>query len=267
MRLKSLPLFLLLALFFVACSTPKDVTYFQGIEKLTPQQIEQMNQTYSSRIYEDDLLTITVTGWDPTVMTPFNPPVYAYATQGETGANSSQQLHTYLVGQDGTINFPILGQVKASGLSKSDLAENIRQEIAKYVKDPIVNVQIVNYKVTLLGEVSRPGAVTVKNDRLSILDALGQVGDLTINAERTNILVIRDNNGQKEMGRLDITQPEIFASPYYYLRQNDVVYVEPNKAKKKNARYSQAQQYNITVISSILSAISVVTSVIVAIAK
>ena len=118
-----------------------------------------------------------------------------------------------------------------------------------------------------MGEVSRPGAISVKNDRLSILDAIGQVGDLTINANRKNVLVIRDNNGQKEFGRLDMTDPAIFTSPYYYLRQNDVVYVEPNEAKKKNARYSQAEQYSITVFTSILSAISVITTVVLAITK
>lgn len=267
MRLRSLPVFLLLALFLGACSAPKDVAYFQGMDTLTPQQIEQMNQTYSSRIYTDDMLTITVTAWDPTVVTPFNPPTYAVGTQGETGVYAAQQLQTYLVEQDGMINFPVLGRVKAAGLSKNELADQLRQGISKYVKDPIVNVQIVNYKVTVLGEVMRPGAIPVKNDRISILDALGQVGDLTINAERTNILVIRDNDGKKEMGRLDITQPEIFASPYYYLRQNDVVYVEPNKAKKKNARYSQAQQYSITIVSAILSAASIIANVIIASTK
>ena len=116
-----------------------------------------------------------------------------------------------------------------------------------------------------MGEVARPGVVSIRNDRVSILDVLGLVGDLTINANRKNILVIRDKEGQKAFGRLDITDPAIFTSPYFYLQQNDVVYVEPNKAKKRNARYSAAQQYTITVFSSILSAISVITTVILAI--
>lgn len=119
----------------------------------------------------------------------------------------------------------------------------------------------------MMGEIARPGAVTVSNDRLTILEAIGRVGDCTINANRTNVLVIRDNNGQKEFGRIDLTNPSVFSSPYYYLRQNDVVYVEPNDAKKRNAKYSQAQQYSITVFSSILSAVSVITTVILAITK
>ena len=263
--------FIAIAIFFTllvtACSVPKDVTYFQGVDNLTTEQLEQMSQTCSTKICPDDLLTITVTGWDPTVLTPFNPPVYSFVAEGEDKIQKSDQLQTYLVYKDGTINFPILGKVQAAGFSKQELAENLRVAIDKYVKDVNVNVQIVNFKVTLMGEVTRPGTVAIKNDRVSILDVLGLVGDLTINANRKNVLVIRDKDGKKEFGRIDMTDPAIFTSPYFYLRQNDVVYVEPNKAKKKNARYSQAQQYSITVFSSILSAISVITTVILAITK
>ena len=136
-----------------------------------------------------------------------------------------------------------------------------------YVADALVNIQIINYKVTILGEVARPGRLTVPNERISILDALGSVGDLSINANRKNILVVRENHGKKEFARLDITRPDIFTSPYFYLQQNDLVYVEPNNAKKRNSRYSTAQQYSVTVFSSVLSAISVITTVILAITK
>ena len=267
MRVKLVSVVALFVLLLGACSVPKDVVYFQGVDALTPEQVSKMNQAYTSKICPDDLLTITVTAWDPTVVTPFNPPVYAYATQGETTTVSSGQLRTYLVDQEGDINFPVLGKIHVAGLTKQQLSDKMQEMISPYVKDALVNVQIVNYKVTMMGEVSRPGAISLKNDRLSILDAIGQVGDLTINANRKNILVIRDNNGEKEFARLDITEPDIFTSPYYYLQQNDVVYVEPNNAKKRNARYSQAQQYSITVFSSILSAVSVITTVILAITK
>lgn len=263
MRAKFFTFFLCLLL-FGACSVPKDVAYFQGVDNLTTAQIEQMNQTYISQITQDDVLTITVTAWDPSVVTPFNPPTYAYAAQGETYVNSAPQLSTYLVDKDGYINFPVLGKTKAAGYSKQEFNALMQEKISKYVKDPIVNTQIVNYKVTLMGEIARPGAITVRNDRLSIIDAIGQSGDLTINANRKNILVMRDNNGKKEFGRIDITDPALFASPYYYLRQNDVVYVEPNNAKKRNANYSQAQQYNLTIFSTILSTVSVISSIIIA---
>ena len=153
------------------------------------------------------------------------------------------------------------------GLTKEQLSDKLQKDISQYIQDPLVKVQIVNYKITVMGEVNRPSTISVKNDRISILDAIGQSGDLTINANRKNILLISDINGQKEFARLDLTDPGVFASPYYYLKQNDVVYVEPNSAKKRNARYSQAQQYTITVFSSVLSAISVITTVILAITK
>lgn len=248
-----------------ACSAPKDVVYFQGVDALTPEQKALMNQTYSTRIVPDDMLNITVTAWDPTVTTPFNPPTYAYAQQGEQPIYASQALYTYLVDKEGNINFPVLGKIYVQGLTKQELSEKLQKDISKYVTDPLVNVQITNFKVTMMGEVNRPGALTVRNDRLSVLDAIGQVGDLTINANRKNILIIRDNNGTKEFARVDMTDPELLASPYFYLRQNDVVYVEPNSAKRKNARYSQAQQYSVTVFSSVISAVSIITSMVITI--
>ena len=153
--------------------------------------------------------------------------------------------------------------MKAGGLTREELSDLLESEISKYVKDPLVSVQITNFKVTVIGEVAKPGTLNVTSDRISILDAIGQAGDLTINANRTNVLVVREENGEKKFGRIDLTETETFASPYYYLRQNDIVYVEPNDAKKRNYRYSQAQQYNVTFFSTILSAISVITSMVV----
>ncbi|MDR1980525.1 MAG: polysaccharide export protein [Tannerellaceae bacterium] len=263
MNVKLLLLSFLLLILSGACSTPKDIAYFQGIDTLSVEQLNRMHQAYSSQICLDDMLTITVTAWDPSVVTPFNPPVYAVATPGESLMQQSTQLHTYLVDSDGNINFPVLGKVRAAGLSKQELVNKLQREISNYVEDAMVSVQIVNYKVTVLGEVLTPGTIEVKNDRISILDALGQAGDLTINADRKNLLIVRDNNGRLEYAHVDLTNPDLFASPFYYLRQNDVIYVEPNKAKKKNSRYSQAEQYNITVFSTVLSAISLITSLVI----
>jgi polysaccharide export outer membrane protein len=256
-----------LILFLTSCGTPKDVLYFQGIDSLTTEQIARMNQTYTSRICPDDLLTINVAGWDPTVVTPFNPPLLAFASQGEVTVTAADQLHTYLVDPDGYITFPVLGRVQAAGKSKQELIAYLEEEIERYVKNPMVNVQIINYKVTLMGEIARPGSITLRNDRLSILDAIGQQGDLTINANRKNILIVRDNNGQKEFGRLDITDPAIFASPYFYLRQNDIVYIEPNKFKQRNYNVTQSQTFTVSIVSTLLTTISVITTVLVAVLK
>ncbi|MDR0995871.1 MAG: polysaccharide biosynthesis/export family protein [Tannerella sp.] len=256
-------------LLLASCGTPKNVLYFQGMDKLSDAQLAKMNQTYTSRICPDDLLAITVTAWDPTVVTPFNPPAWSYtAVQGDAGtAATAPQLHTYPVDNEGYIVFPVIGRIHVAGLSQQGLEEDLRQKIAHYVKDALVNVQIVNYKVTVLGEVSRPGVQTVRNERLTVLEAIGQAGDLTINANRTDILVIREENGKKEHGYINLTDPKLFASPYYYLRQNDVVYVSPNKAKQKNARYSSGESFTLSIITAIISGLSTVTAIILAIAK
>ncbi len=264
MRIKLVSASVMLICLLVSCSTPKDVLYFQGLESMTKEQLAQMDQSYDSRIALNDLLTITVSAWDPTVVTPFNPPTTYHTTPGEQEITAAEYRPTYLVNSDGTINFPVLGKVQAAGLSKQELSDNLQKQISHYVKDAIVNIQIVNYRVTFMGEVARPGGLTIKNEKLSIIEAIGQMGDLTINANRTNILIIRDNNGEKEYGRVDITDPAIFASPYYYLRQNDIVYIEPNKAKQKNARYSQGQQFTISIFSAVISALSLVSTIVLA---
>lgn len=264
MRVKLLFL-LLFVLGLGACSTPKDVLYLQGAESLTPEQIDRMSRDFALRIGVDDLLAISVTAADPTVTTPFNPPVFSYAKPGEEPTISSQSMYTYLVDAEGDINFPVLGKIHVAGLTKQQLSYELQEKLSQYIDHPLVNVQITNFRVTVLGEVNRPGAFSIKNDRISILDALGNVGDLAITANRKNILVIRESNGKKEFARLDITDPAIFTSPYFYLRQNDVIYVEPNHAKQRNSRFSQSKQYNITVFSSIISAISVISSMVVTI--
>jgi Periplasmic protein involved in polysaccharide export len=266
--MKYKPVFVLcISMLLFSCKTPKDVTYLQGIDMLTKEQLASMNQTYSATICEDDLLTIMVTGQNPQVVAPFNPPTFSFTAQGETGINSQQQIQTYLVDKDGKINFPVLGIVQAAGLSKHDLSMYLQDEIGKYVKDVMVNIQIVNYKISVLGEVTRPGTISVRNDRISILDAIAQSGDLTINGNRKNILITRNNNGTPEIGRIDLTDPAVFVSPYYYLQQNDVIYVEPNIAKKRNANYSSAQQYTLTIVSTIMTGVSVVSTIILAISR
>ena len=262
-----LVLFVCVLSLLVSCKVPKDVTYFQGIDSLSPERMKTMVQEYSTTICDDDLLTITVTAWDPVAVTPFNPPPFAYLIPGETDIAAAQQLHTYLVDNDGYINFPVIGRMKASGLSKRELSDNLQKEIALFVKEPIVDIQIVNFRITLMGEVARIGRYTIPNNRISIIDAIGQAGDLTINANRKNILIIRTNDNVPEYGRVDLTDPAIFTSPYYYLKQNDIVYVEPNNAKKRNANYSSAQQYSITVFSAILSTVSLITTSVIALTK
>ncbi len=259
-------LFAVLCGLVCACKAPKDVVYFQGIDELTPERLAEMGQTYTIKIANDDLLSINVTAWDPAAVTPFNPPVYAYPTvvQGEQQIMASQNLYTYLVDGEGNINFPVLGKVHAAGLTRQELANSLEEKITKYVENPLVNVQLLNFKITLMGDIARPGSYTIKNDRVSILDAIGLGGDLQLTANRKNILVIRDNDGVKETHRLDITDPAIFASPYFYLKQNDIVYVEPIKIKQRS-RTSSDRSFTISVLTSLISSVSIITSMVITI--
>lgn len=249
-----------------ACSTPKDVVYFQGVDTLTPEQLSQMSQTYSTKITDDDLLSITVAAWDPASVTPFNPPVFAYSTEGDQPLLASQSMYTYLVDKDGDINFPILGKIHVAGLTRRELADKMEQMISKYVENPLVNIQLLNFKVTMMGEFNRPGSYTVKNDRVTILDVIGMAGDLPLTANRKNLLIIRENDGKKEIHRLDITDPAIFASPCFYLKQNDVVYAEPIRTKVR-ARTNSDRQFTISLFTTILSSVSVIVAMVLSLKK
>ena len=259
MKTKTLiPAFSLLML--MSCkTTTNNITYFQDLDNQMPTITEQ-SVNYTPRIAPDDQLSITVSGTDPNAVAAFNMPLASYLAPGETNVTSTPVLHTYLVNSRGEIDFPVLGKIQVANMTRSELTDMMTEKISAYVKSPIVTIQIRNFKVSVLGEVNKPGTVNVPNERLSVLDALGMAGDLTIYGNRTNVLLIRDNNGQKEYHRFDLTSSETLTSPYYYLQQNDVLYVEPNKARKGNAKYSQSGQFNVSLASTIISALSVLAS-------
>lgn len=259
MKIKTLiPVFLLLML--MSCKTTTNtITYFQDLDNQMPAVTEQ-SVNYTPRIAPDDQLSITVSGTDPNAVAAFNMPLASYLAPGETNVTSTPVLHTYLVNSRGEIDFPVLGKLQVANMTRSELTDMLTEKISAYVKSPIVTIQIRNFKVSVLGEVNKPGTVNVPNERLSVLDALGMAGDLTIYGNRANVLLIRDNNGRKEYHRFNLTSAEILTSPYYYLQQNDVLYIEPNKARKGNAKYSQSGQFNVSLASTIISALSVLAS-------
>ena len=262
-RMKQLGYYVLTAFLLTACQSYKKVPYLQDAEVVL--YSTQDTQLYDAKIMPKDLLTIVVSCTSPELAVPFNLTVATQNNMALNYATTQPVLQQYLVDNDGNINFPVLGKIHVAGLSKQELCDELQSKLSKYIENPLVNVQITNYRITVMGEVNRPGTFTIKNDRISILDAFGYVGDLAITANRKNILLIRDNDGQKEFVRMDITDPSLFTSPYFYLRQNDVIYVEPNLAKQRNSRFSQSKQYNITVFSSIISAISVISSMVITI--
>lgn len=247
-------------LLLMSCKTTNNtITYFQDLDNQSV-AITSEPANYTPRIVPDDQLSVTVSGTDPNAVAAFNIPLASYLTSGEMNVTSTPVLHTYLVNSCGEIDFPVLGRLQVAGMTRSELTDMMTEKISAYVKSPIVTIQIRNFKVSVLGEVNKPGTVNVPNERLSILDALGMAGDLTIYGSRTNVLLIRDNNGQKEYHRFDLTSSATLTSAYYYLQQNDILYVEPNKARKGNAKYSQNGQFNVSLASTIISALSVLAS-------
>jgi polysaccharide export outer membrane protein len=257
-----------LSFLFCSCRTPKDISYFQGVHNLTEEQRKAMDQAYNPRICIDDVLIINVTSPDRETAAPYNPPPYAYYKPGESEIGISaetQNLYTYLVDEMGYINFPILGRIKLSGFTINEATRMMENLIKEAVPNVLVYIQIANFKVGIFGEVARSNTYTIKSQRVSILDLIALAGNLNINADRKNVLLIRDNDGRKELVKLDLTDPEIFASPYYYLQQNDMVYVEPNEAQKRNALFSNENGYRLSVFTAVVSVISLVASSIITI--
>lgn len=280
MRLKFVSAVLFIIL-MGACSVPKNITYFQEGNDITAEQIAQMKNYIDPMIKVGDVLTIAVSSTDPLAVAPFNLPLVSFVKEGGVVSNSttgnasagskdigaSQAMQTYTVNASGYINFPVLGELKIADMKKQDAIQMIENKIHKYVKDPIVNLNIINYKVTVLGEVSRPGSYSIGTDRVSILDALGYAGDMTIFGDRKNVKVIRDINGVKQIIEYDLTGSDFLVDQNFYLQQNDVVYVEPNDKRKKNSRYSQTEQFTLSVVTAVVSVCSTLTSIILAITK
>ena len=250
-------------LLMASCKTPDKVAYFPNINSVSAIEGASDNN-YETKIVSDDELSIVVSSVDPAAVAAFNLPVVSVQPSEEITLKSTSSLQTYLVNREGNIEFPVLGQIHVAGMTCMQLAELLKTKISVYAKSPIISVKLQNFKISVLGEVAKPGMQKILSERVTVLEAIGAAGDLTIQGQRDNVLLIREVNGKKEFQRLDLTSSEIFSSPYYYLQQNDVVYVEPNKARKGNARYSQSAQFNISLASTIVSAVSVIASLAIA---
>jgi polysaccharide export outer membrane protein len=250
---KTIPLFLILFLF--SCASRKDVVYYQNIDGLQ----NQKSNTYEIKIQPDDLLMIIVSAEDPEIAIPFNLALISTATSGKADAASGQQtIQSYLVDASGYIDFPILGKLKISGLTRSEVLQMLQDKIAVYIKKPIVNLRVMNFKVSVQGEVDSPGTYPVASDRITLIEALTMAKDLTIYGKRDNILIIREIDGVKSYNRVDITKAEFINSPFYYLAQNDVVYVEPNKTKINGAAIGPNTGVIISISSLLITLITLI---------
>jgi polysaccharide export outer membrane protein len=210
-------------------------------------------------IKPDDILSITIQTIDPTTTAAVNQ-VSAMPAVGASSANpTGQQVITgFLVDKNGNVGIPMLGTMKLAGLTTYQARQLVEEKASRFFKEPTVQVRFANYKITVIGEVARPATYTVPNEKVTLLDAIGLAGDLTIYGKRENVLLIRDNGGQKEFARFNLNSSDIFKSEYFYLKQNDVVYVEPGKGKV--AANNAARTQTFAILGSLLSVILVAIS-------
>lgn len=257
MRSRFLFLFVVLISVF-SCKVPENVVYFQNSTDL--EKISSTN-SFTSVFKVDDIVGIMVSAADMDAVRPFNLMQGSSSSLGESGGGSTSSSGsgepTYLIDEKGNVDFPVLGQLKIAGLTRIEAKEMIKEKLKIYINDPIVSVRLKNFKITVMGEVSKPGSYTIPNERVTIIEALGLAGDMTIKGKRENLMVIRENEGVNTYHRVDLTSKSIFKSPVYYLAQNDVLYVEPNDSR---IRESKTRNNTLGVIISIVGVVlSVVT--------
>ena len=245
-----------ISIFFISCGSKQDIVYFQNVDSVgSSKAITQFNPT----IKPDDMLTIVVSALDQDAVKPFNLATITFSGDGQQVNRATQQ--SYLVDANGNIEFPVLGSLKLAGLNRNQATTLLTDLLKEYIVNPIVNIRTVNFKVTILGEVSSPGSFTIPNERITIIEALGLAGDMTIQAERKNVLVVREENGKKTYHRVDMTSEDVFNSPVYYLSQNDVIYVEPNNSRVKSSTVGPNTGATLGVITTLITAAAFVFSV------
>lgn len=244
-----------------SCKSYKDIPYFKNVSDSTyvyKNGVKINTVTYEDiKIQPNDILNITIQTIDPEMNNVMGS-ADANATLLMGNNNEINQAPGYLVDQEGYIELPVAGKIKVGGLTTVQAKEQIRTRALKYYKEPVVNVRIVNFKVTVLGEVTKPGAYLINGEKATILDALGQSGDMTIFGKRGNVLLVREENGKQKMVRFNLNSTDIFESPYFYLRQGDVLYVQPGKGKAAANDAAMVRTY--TIIASTLSLFAIILS-------
>lgn len=249
----------LTAVLLASCSAQKRVWYLQNAQPFTPEQIAENGQI---RIKPLDRLTIMVNSQDPELAVPYNSWTSYNSLSGVpmNSTGNAQSLQVQTVDENGMLDMPILGKIECKGLTRHELSEVIARKLRDgYINDASVNVQFADMKISVIGEVAKPGYYAVTRDRISIFDALSMAGDLTVFGVRTDVAVQRENNGMREIYYLDLTSTEVFNSPAFYLQQNDVIYVKPNKYKAQTGEINQNRSFYLSLVST---AISVATLVI-----
>jgi polysaccharide export outer membrane protein len=212
-----------IGILIASCGSTKDIVYFQDASNY---ETIVSDNTHANTFKVDDVIGINVSTLDPTASIPFN--LFSSA-RGEGSFTQPQQLD-YIIDKNGEIDFPVLGAINIVGLTSEEAKLLLKEKLEPYLKDPIINIRLRNFTVTILGQVNRPGTYQVNGEQITVLEAIGLANDLGIKGKRDNVLVIRDFNGTKVYTRIDLTSKDVLNSPVYYLTQNDVVYVQPNQS-------------------------------------
>ncbi|AWH85142.1 sugar transporter [Flavobacterium album] len=253
--LKKVIVFLTLALLLTSCASSKKILYLNNAGK----EAEFEALKYANIIQPDDNVLITVTADEPTLAAQFNMMYLSLQSSGLNNANNSSALTTYLVDQNGEIDFPGLGKIKLAGLTRVDAEVKIKDLLVKHIANPGVNLRIMNFKVSVLGEVLRPGQIQIGSDRATILEAISMAGDLTIYGKRKEVMIIREKQGVKSINYVDLTDVNLVNSPFYYLSQNDIVYVKPNQTRVNSSVVGPNLTLGISAISLLVTIIALST--------
>lgn len=214
---------------FSSCAPKSNHVYYQNIDEILNNNEKLAN--FETRFQPDDLLMIIVSAEDVEAAAPFNLINTMTSNPNNPAGSGQMQQQLYLIDSKGLIDFPKIGTLKLSGLTRTEAVNLIKEKVQKYINDPIVNLRIMNFKITVQGEVVRPGVHTINSERLTLPEAIALSGDMTIYGKKENVLIIRENNGKKTYNRVDMTKADFINSPYYFLNQNDIVYIEPNKTR------------------------------------
>ncbi|OQD43070.1 sugar transporter [Croceivirga radicis] len=243
-KFKFIFIFLALISVLTACTSGKEVVYFDDASQFETLVSKDM---FEPKFKVDDLLSIHISTLDPEASAPFN-----LFKGAEEGGFRGEQVN-YLIDKDGEIDFPVIGKIKMAGLSPSEARLFLREQLKDYLKDPIINIRIRNFSVTVLGAVNRPGTFPINGEQITILEALGYAGDINIKGRRDNVLVVRDFDGTKVYNRINLNSKEALNSSVYYLTQNDVVYVEPNKSGKTQSSLDQRASIAVSILSVLVT--------------
>ena len=261
----TIAIFAVLCMALFSCSSTKEnnLAYFKDILP-TPSGTLPDNIMPNIRLEVDNELAISISSAQPEATAMYNVPLGNPATRGVISAQGQPRLLTYIIDKQGNIELPVIGTLHVQGLTTSEVTDIIKKRVSENVHDPYVRVELLGFFVNVMGEVKYPHRIYVQSQRYSILDALAEAGDLTEFAKRNSVLVIREQGGKKSYQNMNLADSNIFSSPYFYLQQNDVVYVEPNSIKIDNSKYNQNNAFKLSVISTVVSAASVIASLVIA---